>query len=213
MAQRMIHYLFGELLSERINVKDKNRFLLGSVLPDAYIEGHERGITHFICNSDQQVYFDFEQFRKQFKELIRVDALYMGYYMHLVEDAFYRKFIQDNQLKRPCCQAEIILLHNDYHLLNSYIVKKYTISNTIVKPKDFDEESIGTLAKYDVDKLIKDMEHDFIEEPKGNSNFITENLLDEFVDKYMIFAIKEMQALLSDKKYLKPVDYAWKINN
>lgn len=35
MAQRTIHYLFGENFSKQIELKDKNRFLLGSVMPDA----------------------------------------------------------------------------------------------------------------------------------------------------------------------------------
>ena len=31
MAQRTIHYLFGELFSQQIEIKDKQRFLLGNV--------------------------------------------------------------------------------------------------------------------------------------------------------------------------------------
>ena len=47
MAQRTIHYLFGELFSKQIELKDKQRFLLGNVLPDAYAKGSDRDRTHF----------------------------------------------------------------------------------------------------------------------------------------------------------------------
>ena len=37
MAQRIIHMLFATLLADKIDIFDKNRFLIGSILPDAYI--------------------------------------------------------------------------------------------------------------------------------------------------------------------------------
>ena len=37
MAQRLIHYLLGEIFSEEIELKNKKRFLLGSIMPDAYM--------------------------------------------------------------------------------------------------------------------------------------------------------------------------------
>ena len=35
MAQRTIHYLFGEVIANQIELTDKERFLLGSIMPDA----------------------------------------------------------------------------------------------------------------------------------------------------------------------------------
>lgn len=37
MAQRIIHYLLGEIFSKEIELKSKERFLLGSIMPDAYM--------------------------------------------------------------------------------------------------------------------------------------------------------------------------------
>lgn len=53
MAQRTIHYLFGELFAEQIVFKDKNRFWLGSILPDAYADKSERDITQMILRKKQ----------------------------------------------------------------------------------------------------------------------------------------------------------------
>lgn len=45
----------------------------------------------------------------------------------MVEDAFYRQFINNGEYRTPCSQEEVTVLHNDYHILNSYIVNKYNI--------------------------------------------------------------------------------------
>ena len=95
MAQRTIHYLFGEMISNQIPLSDKKRFLLGSILPDA-IEPHNRDTSHFIIETQLHKYFDFEAFRRQYAAQIQQDDLYLGYYMHLVEDAFYRSFFYPN---------------------------------------------------------------------------------------------------------------------
>lgn len=52
MAQRLIHYLLGEMLSKEIELKNKERFLLGSVMPDAYKELKYRDKTHFANRTD-----------------------------------------------------------------------------------------------------------------------------------------------------------------
>ena len=64
MAQRLIHYLLGEMLSKEIELKNKERFLLGSVMPDAYKELKYRDKTHF-ANRTDGTYFDFNLFREK----------------------------------------------------------------------------------------------------------------------------------------------------
>ena len=152
MAQRTIHYLFGDILSKENVLKDKNRFLLGSVLPDAYSNVVERDISHFTDTKlpNNQVYFDFMKFRAQFNELIKTDDLYLGYYMHLVEDDFYRQFIREIHMKNdvPHSAEEVARLHNDYHILNAYIVEKYKIKYTLVQPVDFKMEPVNRIVRF-----------------------------------------------------------------
>ena len=40
-----------------IRIKDNNRFLLGSVMPDAYADICDRNSTHYITQKENQVYF------------------------------------------------------------------------------------------------------------------------------------------------------------
>ena len=87
MAQRTIHYLFGDIISRYVDLKDKNRFLLGSILPDAYVDVSDRDKTHYKVKYENKSFLDFEAFRREYFELICNDDLYLGYYMGLVMDS------------------------------------------------------------------------------------------------------------------------------
>lgn len=213
MAQRTIHYLFGEILSREVTLRDKGRFLLGSVLPDAFSEASQRDLTHF-TNKDlpnSQIYFDFTAFRNQFGSFIQADDFYAGYYMHLVEDDFYRQFLRKTPLKDnlPRSQQEVARLHRDYHLLNAYIVRRYQIRNRLVLPADFQTEPINRIAHFTLDRFLEDMQHDFTETPQGDTYFLTETMLDQFVEQYIPLAVKELTSLFQGTYYLNAIDYAW----
>ena len=66
MAQRTIHYLFGETLSNQIKLKDKNRFLLGSIMPDTYANADDRDLTHYKIKKENQAYFFTESMVDKF---------------------------------------------------------------------------------------------------------------------------------------------------
>ena len=55
MAQRTIHMLFSTLLLDKIELFDKNRFFIGSILPDAYTNPVNRKVSHFIVHGIEGV--------------------------------------------------------------------------------------------------------------------------------------------------------------
>lgn len=209
MAQRTIHYLLGTLAAERLGIRDENRFLLGNVLPDAWSDISERNATHFIHKSDEGAYFDFAGFRESFPECGRGEALYLGYYAHLVTDALYRHFFRAERPVLPKRREDVPLLHNDYHILNKYIVEKYGISNDIAQPEDFGTEPINRLAAFCVEPFIEDMSRDFADETTGDLRFITAEILDEFIQRAEAELTKELECVLRGESYLVPGDLAW----
>lgn len=214
MAQRTIHYLFGELFSQYINFKDKQRFLLGSILPDAFADISDRNKTHFkqLIAEKNQTYFDFDKFKEQYFDLMQKDDLYLGYYMHLVEDAFYRNYIHCGRFRVPHSMEEVAVLHNDYHILNSYISQKYGLQNTLEKPENFADEAICNIADFSIDEFLSDMSKDFTENTGGETVFITENMLDEFIESYLETGIKELTAVKSRNTFLHAIDLAYTRN-
>ncbi|MBQ4165674.1 MAG: hypothetical protein IJD85_05060 [Oscillospiraceae bacterium] len=210
MAQRLVHYLFGEMLSQQAEIKDKSRFLLGSVMPDAYTDVRDRNKTHFKRRlTSGMMYFDFDSFKAQFHSEMLCDELYLGYYMHLVEDAFYRTFIHGNGYKMPNGSDEIARLHNDYHILNAYIVKKYNITNILNTPVNIGCEPIQKIADFRLSGFVDDMSNDFTEQTSGNTCFVTESMLDRFIAEYSDRCITELQSVLRGETYLAAEQLAY----
>ncbi len=209
MAQRTIHYLFGEILSKQVDIKNEKRFLIGSILPDAYYNPFDRDNTHYIVKTEKEVFIDFNKFRDQFFDLILTDDLYLGYYMHLVEDAFYRQFIYGSNYVMPINKDEVSLLHRDYHILNSYIVKKYNLQNILEPSVDIDSQAIHKIAKFTINDFIEDMSGDFTEQILGKTYFLTRDMVDEFVDRYISLARKEVESIKNGQFTLHAHDYTW----
>ena len=185
MAQRTIHYLLGEELIG-LGVRDVDRFRVGNLLPDAIEDLIFRNLTHY--QTDTQIggetkrLSDFERFRREFAPLVETDGLYLGYYMHLIEDACYRRFwkkigFADRQMTRE----KVAVLHNDYHLLNRYIVSRYGIRNEIVFPENFEREPVNRIYPFLLRDFLDEMRGDFTENPQGTTHYLTETLLEEFL--------------------------------
>ena len=208
MAQRTIHYLFGEIISKEIMLSDKKRFLLGSLLPDA-IDPAFRNASHFKIKTTMHKYYDFEAFRNQYLPLMLHDDLYLGYYMHLVEDAFYRTFFYTDRFTMPRTREEIPALHNDYHLLNSYIIQKYHMQNILGNSFSLENEPLSRIAPFTIDTFLSDLADDFTEQPKGNTVFLTESMLDEYVTTYVPLAIKEVNSIKNGGSSLRAINYTW----
>ena len=75
MAQRLIHYLLGEIFSEEIELKNKKRFLLGSIMPDAYMNLKDRDKTHFANRTEETTYFDFNLGRSLTGRLMKIACI------------------------------------------------------------------------------------------------------------------------------------------
>lgn len=208
MAQRMVHYLFGELICDRLEWLDRDRFLTGSLLPDA-VEASQKEMSHFKTKTDSRVCFDFEKFGYMFSGLILRDDLYLGYYLHLVEDAFYRAYLYGNRFALPATREEVALLHGDYRILNGYVVKKYGLRNCLNGDISLDDEPLCKIAAFRLKDFVNEMDSDFSEHRNGKTHFLTENMLDEFVETYVPLAVEEIVHLKKGKSLMRAADYAW----
>ena len=209
MAQRLIHYLLGEMLSKEIELKNKERFILGSIMPDAYKELKDRDKTHFAHRTDG-TYFDFNLFREKFGRQMNEDDLYLGYYMHLVEDVLYRQFIHRDQFRVPSSSEEVLILHHDYHILNSYIVSKYNCQNILQDKINLDSEKIMEITEFRMDGFLDDLAVDFSEKIQGETVFITEKMLNQFIEEYVPIMLEELRAVKNGSTNLVAIDYKWK---
>lgn len=212
MAQRTIHMLFGKILSEKIELEDKNRFFIGSIMTDSYIDPSARKKAHYIKHTadDNGRFFDFQSFYEKYKEKIVSDDLYLGYYAHLVEDAFYRYFIYyEKDFMSKLEATELSVLHNDYTILNSYISEKYDLPVDLKIPDDFEKEEINEITQFDLEKLIADYKNDLEVRVDEKTVILTEEILEEFVERYIDLAARELKCVKKGKSILNVLDYSW----
>ena len=213
MAQRTIHYLLGEELIG-LGIKDVDRFRVGNLLPDAIEDLVYRDRTHYqreTLRDGQTVrYSDFEGFRRGFAPLVETDGLYLGYYMHLVEDACYRIFWNRNRIApRDLTRAEVAVLHSDYHLLNRYIVSRYRIRDEIVFPADFETEPIRRIYPFLLRDFLAEMRGDFCENVQGTTHYLTEELLERFLAEARGVCREALRRILEGREPLDPVSLSW----
>ena len=198
---------------EKIEVKDKNRFILGNLLPDAYTGKEYRKAIHYVTEIDngKTAYFGFDQFRKAFHDLILTDELYLGYYMHLVVDAFYRDKLYNKLNLRDKLQnyADVQILHNDYRLLNPYIIEKYGVTKEVQYPMNWEEEPIYQVFPFALENFLAELENDYTICGVGSTQFVTEQALDEFVEEYVDLCVREIQSVKKDEEYLRPLDFKY----
>lgn len=213
MAQRLIHLLFCEQVMKKIEIVNGDRFVLGNLLPDAYIGKPLRKITHYTTEvqNGKYAYFAFDKYREEFENLILKDELYLGYYMHLVVDAFYRNMIYNKLDLREKLRnyADVDVLHNDYRLLNPYIIEKYNVAREVKWPENWEAEPIHKIFPFTLECFLEDMKKDYTKCGVGSTKFVTEKVLDEFVDEYEDLCVKEIQTVKNGGVYLKPLDFKY----
>lgn len=211
MAQRTVHHAFGQLLAEACGISDLPRFLLGSLLPDAICWKTERDASHYVrITPDGSRFYDFSRFRLDFSAQMPDDPLYLGYYMHLVEDNLYRLFCHRDYDLYFISDDEVRALHRDYHLLNPWLREKYRLENRLMLPSDFDLEPIARIARFDPEGLLRELDSDLSERPAGDFRFLSPAMMDEFISQSLPQLEAELRAVLRGESCLRASDFAWK---
>ena len=207
MASRIIHLAITNLLSKGHRYKDKNRLELGSVLPDAGTGGN----THLkirISNGTKRTY-DLTAFRSGFLSKMLEDDLYLGYYLHLVQDLYFRDFVYHRYRWNPLPPGNVERLHNDYTLANQYVIHKYALSDTITVPASFDKEPLNKLGHFSIYDFLADMKTDFQSCPTGEAFFFTKEMAGEFIAYASGKCEQEIYSLYNGLNCLDEKSLAW----
>lgn len=210
MAQRTVHYVFGQILGERCGIGDLPRFLFGSLLPDAIVDKSDRDVSHFAYRgADGARYYEFDRFSRDFADRMN-DPLYLGYYIHLVEDSYYREFCHKNHNLYFISEPEVRALHRDYHLLNPYLRETYGLTNVLAPIPGFEREPIARIARFDTAALLRELAEDLSEQPCGAFTYLSPPMMDEFIARCLPAAEAELRAVLRGESSLRAADFAWK---
>ena len=104
---------------------------------------------------------------------------------------------------------ELDILHNDYHILNSYIVRKYALPSHLELPKTFEQELLNEITEFNISKIIDDYKNDIVELSNEKTVLLTESMLEEFVAKYIGVLADELRSVRNGYSNLNVLDYKW----
>lgn len=211
MASRIMHLAIAEILIRCGAAANADRFRLGCVMPDAYGGGIGTAVSHFktqIMSGTKNTY-RLSDFRKAYAAELLCDDLYLGYYLHLVQDMLFRNYVYDVHGWNPVPQGNPQRLHNDYALLNPYIIGKYALAEAVSVPHDIAVEKIMSVYPFDLQRLVRDISGDFSACAQGVHFFFTRQMADEFTCMAAQRCREEISALKSGGYITDETEYAW----
>ncbi|MGN0642375.1 MAG: hypothetical protein ACI4JJ_04445 [Huintestinicola sp.] len=217
MASRIMHMAAASVIAERLGIADKNRFIIGQLLPDAVILQDKAAVgSHFpvMVGTGKKV-MDFSRFRERFAEDILSDSLYLGYYFHLIQDCVFRRIIYYDKgfLEMRGKEGFLDRLYADYRSINGYVINKYGIENVPTVPCGFSSERINEIYPFDLELFLEDMAKDFSDVYSADNVYFAAEDADRFISDSARVCAEEYCHLQEGGGYADPIDHAWELGN
>ena len=208
MASSMMHLAVVQEMKKKIRFQNAERLDLGVILPDAAVDGNSH-LKRSICGGTKDTY-DLEFFREKFGEQMKQDDLYLGYYLHLVQDLYYRNYLYVENNWNSAIPGNVEKLHHDYCVLNGRISQRYGLSKDKISALDITTEPICELAVFDAPGFVVEVQQQFATVSEESLFVLTAEMAEEYIRRAAEFCIKEMENLRNGKNGLDSIAYAWK---
>lgn len=211
MASTIMHLAVGARMQKQFDILDEDRFRLGVILPDTRCRKHDfQYNSHFkTVDEDGKKTYDLNLFYSMFGDKLMVDSLYLGYYMHLVQDLVFREQIYKEYRWNSRVPGNIERLHNDYALSNPYVIGAWNLSSILPVPKDFRQEALDQIFGFEAEQMIEATAQMFLPHGKGEVFFYTEKMADEYIDRAFAVCCHEYEALRTGGSRIRQEEYAW----
>lgn len=208
MSSSLIHLAVTQKIIKEFEFKDIDRLRLGCVLPDGAIEGN----SHLKKQKENgEYYYDLDKYRALFGELMKTDDLYLGYYLHLIEDIIFRNFMYIQKQWSSKKRENVDQLHHDYEVLNSYLNKHYQFDFELKKIENFNQEKLNCIAKFDLENFCDEVNQQMKSELTGEYYFFTPDLANELIEQSFDFCKEELNHLKQGKEGLDCLKWSWHI--
>lgn len=193
MASSIIHYAITCELIKRRQFNNPDRLKLGSILVDSGYNGNSH-MKISVAGGHKNTY-DLDGYKSIYGELMKQDDLYLGYYLHLIQDILYRHLVYDKYHWNPLIPGNVEKLHRDYAIGNFYVVQKYNLKNEVTIPADFDKEPINQVCSFDLEGLVQNMNSYFAPIAEDDIFFFTKEMADEYIAEAVGYCIQELDNL------------------
>ena len=208
MASRIIHLAIAHEIIRAHPLPEPERFFLGSILPDACPDKQ----AHYkkLLDGGARKTHNLTGFRVAWGERLRTDTLYLGYYLHLLQDVLYRYEMFEVIDFDPRPAENIPRLHLDYQRTNRYVIDKYGLTNQIRVPTGLEAEPLWREWNFVLDPFLEELAQDYIASPKGKTKFFTEALADSLISRSVRACLQELEALDRGAGYFDEDSFSWK---
>ena len=208
MASRLLHLAAAECILQELPIGDENRFRFGSVIPDA----GERVSAHFRISVDNGARrtMALTLFRERFAGHMD-DPLYLGYYLHLVQDIVLRKIFYLDRGWHPDSPEKIARLYADYRILNAWAIEKFSLRTEPTAPEHFAAELLFAVSEFRTEEFLATLHEDFqTPPPPGECMYFTKPIAEEFLRAAVPLCQREAAALRTGGSIVNEYALSWR---
>ena len=217
MPSRMIHYLIAEKVAEQVEIKNKNRFKIGSLCPDMSLHTDDsKHTTHYFEIHGDKKGGNWLKFATEYGEQMRQDDLYLGILCHLITDMIWFHEIMETQIRSKVKskeerQEKYQEGYKDFHRLNYLLREEFDLRYELEEDRDIEFAGIHPEL---YDEVFDGLFKDFFLEPKAAKEDLaiyTYDLTLACISLCMeecvsaINAFRNREGLIKPEKYFVPV--------
>ena len=200
MGSRMMHYALGKVLADRLSPEDREGFMMGCILPDALPPDKKHDCNcHYITLFDDGAYkwFDSLAFYDEYEHEIKHDAIYLGYYFHLISDNVFRQifYIELGLISRRGEKSLFREFYRDYNILNRQIADYYQLDKGLKVPERLRDTALYRKFSFEPEALIKDICGDIDSHYEGETMHFDMDIVRRFVDRSADICLRELAAV------------------
>lgn len=209
MASRIMHLAAAVLLLDDLpRGLDVPRFLSGAIMVDS--APAQRQSSHFQVQTDGRKTYDIARFRSLYGHLLLTDGLVLGYYLHLLQDLVFRRYMYHELGFNPRKPGYLAGLHSDYRRLNLLLIRRYGLHADF--PITTGAEPLEDIAGFDMAGLPAALAEDFTVPGAADAFFFTEERAVRYIDKAVAQCRRELAALQNGSPLTDPMDWTWQLD-
>lgn len=208
MASSIMHLAITARLLRQRRFSDPERLQFGSILPDACVRGN--GHLKIALPEAGRHTYDLARFRRDFGARMCRDDLYLGYYLHLLQDLSFRHFLYELHSWSPYPPGNLQQLYRDYAITNPYLIRTYRLSGDIAVPPAFDAEPIHTLGTFDAGALLASLRAYFQPPEPGSAVIFTAARTEDYLRRAEALCLWELEAMDRGAPLLDGPANAWR---
>jgi len=176
MPSRMIHYLVAEQVAKEVEIRDRNRFIIGSLCPDMSTrQDDSKHRTHYSDVSGDEKGINWNRFVHTYGERMKTDDLYLGVLCHLITDGIWFHEVMETQIRSKVKskeerQEKYQYGYSDFHRLNYILREEFGLVYELKEDRNIELDGVHPEL---YEEVIGALYADFYKEPVASKEELT----------------------------------------